>query len=97
MVGVLDVGKEVTRAALTALACAVTVAAAAATAPAPLAVLVEKETLAHAPDGSRILLPAGTRIDACGPGDPVVYALESKLFRLPEPCDQPFANGFEEP
>lgn len=66
----------------------------------PMQVLVEQATVAYAPDGSRIALPAGTVIDVCAnsTGQTLVYQIDARLTRIPQPCEERsiFADGFED-
>lgn len=65
---------------------------------APLVVVIEQATVAYAPDGARVSLPAGSEIDVCASNNTmIIYDLLAMAIRVPTPCvERPlFADSFE--
>ena len=66
----------------------------------PMLMVIENATVAYAPDGERITLPAGSEIDVCEDVTGVLVAYEPApvVLRVPRPCaERPlFADDFED-
>lgn len=67
----------------------------------PYVLIIAKDAVLYAPDGTRFYVPAGAEIEMCGDSEPeprlMYYQMDARAMVIPEPCaERPlFADGFE--
>lgn len=72
-----------------------------ATPTSPYVLIIAKDAVLYAPDGTRFYVPAGTEIEMCSDSEPeprlMYYQIDAHAMVIPEPCaERPlFADGFE--
>lgn len=72
-----------------------------ATPASPYILIIAKDAVLYAPDGTRFYAPAGTEIEMCSDSEPepglMYYQTDAHAMVIPEPCvERPlFADGFE--